>query len=71
MLGILEVRILSSWRLEREAPSFLVVAFLRRGLQVLEKDTSELKEIQMHFKGAEKGSKLQALFCQCSKVTQW
>lgn len=70
MLGILEVRILSSWRLEREAPSFLVVAFLRSGLQVLEKDTSEL-EIQMHFKGAEKGSKLQALFCQCSKVTQW
>ena len=36
MLGILEVRILSSWRLETEAPSFLVVAFLRSGLQVLE-----------------------------------
>ena len=71
MLGILEVRILSSWRLETEAPSFLVVAFLRSGLQVLEKDTSELKEIQMHFKGAEKGSKLQALFRQYSKVTQW
>ena len=48
-----------------------MVAFLRSGLQVLEKDTSELKEIQMHFKGAEKGSKLQALFRQYSKVTQW
>ena len=48
-----------------------MVAFLRSDLQVIEKDISELKEIQMHLKGAEKGSKLQALFHQCSKVAQW
>ena len=70
MRDILEVRIrpLGDWR---QAPSFLMVAFLRSDLQVIEKDISELKEIQMHLKGAEKGSKLQALFHQCSKVAQW